>query len=388
MIFSNIERTYLGSKPYAEPDFEYLDRSARPESERVRGVIEECLAKFPDSDRDEVISRLKSGDHINFLSASFELYLHEILIRLGYEVTVHPETSSDKNTRPDFLAENRESGNSFYAEAVLAIDQSNEERAAESRKNVVIDSINRVESPNFYISVSADGDPQSTPSGKKLRKKLSKWLDGLDPEAVSSEAEKLGHDAFPRIEIDQDGWKVEFVAIPKSPERRGLENSTTIGSLSSGAHWLGTWESIRDAVLKKGNRYGDIDKPLLVAVNVGQFNVDNIDTMQALYGQEEYIFNSQELENEPRMERASNGAWNGPDGVRYKRVSGVLIAPDITPWTFSARDICTYINPWANYELDGALFALSHAKANESKMEWIAGIHPRKLLGLHEGWPE
>lgn len=388
MIFSNIERTFNGPKPYGEPDFEYLDRSARIESERVRNTISEWLNNFPESDRNEVTSRLKSGNHINFLSASFELYIHEILIRLGYEVSAHPDTSSEKTTKPDFLVRNTETDEEFYVEAVLATDQSNDERAAESRKNIVVDSINKLSTPNFYLSLSADGDPETTPSGKKLKKKLITWLNKLDPDEVSKNVENSGHQAFPRMEINQDGWNVEFTAIPKSPERRGLENSTTIGSLSNGAQWLGTWESIRDAVLKKGNRYGDIDLPLLVAVNVGQFKVRNIDSMQALFGQEQYIFNSNQLDAEPRFERAPNGVWQGPDGIRYKRVSGVIISPDITPWTYSARNICTYINPWANHKVNGPLFQLPHAQVNGEKMEWIEGDHPRELLGLHDGWPE
>lgn len=388
MIFSDIERTFNGPKQYGEPDFEYLDRSARIESERVRNTIAEWLNNFPESDRSEVISRLKSGNHINFLSASFELYIHEILLRLGYEVSAHPNTSSGKTTKPDFLVRNTETGEEFYVEAVLATDQSNNERAAESRKNIVIDSINKLSSPNFYLSLSADGDPEIPPSGKKLKKKITKWLNELDPDEVSKNIAISGHQAFPRIEINQDGWNVEFAAIPKSPEKRGLENSSTIGSLSNGAQWLGTWESIRDAVLKKGNRYGDIDLPLLVAVNVGQFKVDNIDTMQALFGQEQYIFNSNQLDAEPRFERAPNGVWQGPKGIRYKRVSGVIISPDITPWTYSARNICTYVNPWANYKVSGSLFQLSHAQVNGEKMEWIEGNHPRELLGLHDGWPE
>ena len=388
MIFSDIERTFSGSKPYGEPDFEYLDRSARIESERVRNTITEWLNNFPESDRNEVISRLKSGDRIHFLSASFELYIHEILIRLGYKVSTHPDTSSEKTTKPDFLVRNIETGEEFYVEAVLATGQSSDERAAESRKNIIINSINELNSPNFYLSLSADGTPETSPSGKKIKKELTKWLNELDPDEVSKNVMSSGHKAFPRIEINQDGWNVEFSAIPKSPERRGLENSTTIGALSNGAQWLSTWKSIRDAVLKKGNYYGDIDLPLLVAVNVGRFKVDNIDSMQALFGQERHIFNSNQLDAEPRFDRALNGVWQGPKGIRYKRISGVIISPDITPWTYGARNICTYVNPWANHAVCGALFQLSHAQVNEDEMEWIEGNHPRKLLGLHDGWPE
>ena len=47
---------------------------------------------------------------------------------------------------------------------------------------------------------------------------------------------------------------------------------------------MNTWESIRDAAIRKGQKYGKLEIPLIVAVNVGEFHVDMIDIMQALFG--------------------------------------------------------------------------------------------------------
>ena len=55
--------------------------------------------RYPDASA-ELRTRIRSPKEHE--SASFELYLHELLVRLGYSLAVHPETESGK--RPEFFA--------------------------------------------------------------------------------------------------------------------------------------------------------------------------------------------------------------------------------------------------------------------------------------------
>jgi len=50
-----------------------------------------------------------------------------------------------------------------------------------------------------------------------------------------------------------------------------------------------SWHLIRDAVLTKGKHYGDMDYPLIVAINAGGLDMKQIDVMQALFGKEQFI---------------------------------------------------------------------------------------------------
>jgi len=93
-------------------------------------------------------------------------------------------------------------------------------------------------------------------------------------------------------------------------------------------------------------------------------HVDRIDEMQALFGQEQYIFSSNRLESEPRMERAKNGVWVGPTGVQYRRISAVLIAPDVLPWTVAVRNVRLYHNPWANDQANSTKYSSALAGSN------------------------
>jgi hypothetical protein len=87
------------------------------------------------------------------------------------------------------------------------------------------------------------------------------------------------------------------------------------------------------------------------------------------------------------MSRAHNGLWNGPKGIRYRRVSGVIVAPDVNPWTYAVRDIALYHNPWAYTPVSPDIILFRQLMAKEATMTPIEGKHPREILGLPEGWP-
>src|SRR5687768_12553312 len=70
-----------GPLPYGMAQFAYLSRSARPEAVRVRAFVESLFRRFPAEHRGNLRSRLRSADDITHQSASFELVLHELMIR-------------------------------------------------------------------------------------------------------------------------------------------------------------------------------------------------------------------------------------------------------------------------------------------------------------------
>lgn len=391
MLFPNKKPLDKDPKRYSEPDFGYLNRSARPEAVRVRKVLEDWFSRYPEEEKLEFLCRFQSSGDIHFTSAAYELYLHEIFLMLGYKVTVHPENPSGKLSRPDFLLVNR-SGYRFFLEATLATDMGEEDRAAEARKNVVYDSLNRLDSPNFFLSMSIKYSTDKAPSAKRMRQELSRWLSKLNPDGLAAQIEEFGISSSSSYRYKHDGWEIEFTAIPKSGSKRGQPRIRPIGTIFKGVKWISTWESIRDAVSKKGSHYGDLEAPLVVAVNVGRFDLDRIEEMQALFGQERFTFSPYDLSQKPKMDRAPNGLWFGAEGIRYRRISAVMISPDVSPWKVANRNLRLYHNPWAIYPVEGTVCTLPQAVPRTTpdgiKMEWQDGTHPREILGLSEGWPE
>lgn len=386
MLFDNKQRVSQDAKSYIENDWSYLDRSGRVEAKKIRDFLNNWIEKYPESDRKELIARITSGDSTNFQSAIFELLLFALLRSLGCSITVHPNLTNGSATHPDFLVVTPE-GESVYIEAVLASEYSEADVSARKRTDVVLNSIEKIDSPNFFIGVNAEGHPERPPGSKLLRKELEQWLSKLDPDFVAHEVSIHGHDAIPRMTWQHEGWSIIFEAIPKKPERRG-QGQRVIGSMSGGVRMVNAWEPIRDAVKSKGTRYGVLPHPLLVAINVDALTVDRIDEMQGLFGQEEFIFRMDETSAPPQMQRKPNGAWFGQAGPQYTRVSGAWIFSALNIWNVVSRKNTLYFNPWAINPLPSLFTVVHHAKTEGDTMQWCEGRKLGEILALATEWPE
>ena len=131
-LFDDIEWHDQDPAGYAESKFAYLNRTGRPEAGRVRQIVEEWFSRYPLHHRAELRSRFRSPNNHNHLAAFFELSLHELLVRLGHVVEIHPQSSGVIAKRPDFLVTSG-GGDRFYIEAVLATDETVQEAAAQAR---------------------------------------------------------------------------------------------------------------------------------------------------------------------------------------------------------------------------------------------------------------
>ncbi len=384
MLFDTKKRADKDSKGHGETEWEYLDRSGRVEAERVRMLLTSWFSKYPEPHRTELLPRLKGGDDTEFQAAAFELLLYSALMAIGCTVEVHPSLA-DSAKHPDFLATTSH-GEPVYVEARMASEFSREHKAAVRRTKVVLDAIEKVDSPDFFIGVSAEGNPATPPSGKLLRQALRTWIDSLDYESVTA-ASAAGHEDLPKTTWKHEGWKIEFDAFPKRPNRRS-KGQRTVGALFSGARWGRAHEAIRTAVRGKGGRYGQLPHPLVIAVNVAAVSVDQDDEMNALFGDDQYVVRMGDHTAEPEARRAPNGAWFGKSGPRYTRVSGAWIFRNATPWNFTSRAHTVYFNPFATSPLPSVFDVLPNAKGIDGVMRWADGRALHDLFGLSKEWPE
>ncbi|MDR6890386.1 MULTISPECIES: hypothetical protein [Variovorax] len=337
-------------------------------------------------ERAELIARLSSGDARHFASATFELLLHEYLKRLGFQLTPHPELPNGRATRPDFLVTCPD-GQSMYLEAVCASDDTGRDIAAEARKAVALQMLDSAAHSDFMVSIESEGDPTTQPSGRRLAGEVIRWLNTLDPDALLERAARDGHEALPEMTWQHEEWRVRVRPVPVRPEARGRPRRL-IGARSFGAGWIDGWTPIRDAVLSKARRYGELDLPLVVAVNVDSFRLDPIDEAQALFGQEQLVVAVGGERTEPRLERARNGAWRGPSGPRGRQCSGAWLFDNLSPYTLAWRRQKLYLNPWAHRSVPDAFLLMPHAAVVDDRIESIDGRSFREVFGLPEQWPE
>ncbi len=114
-----------------ESAYAHLDRSARPEADGLRSLIEDWLGLYPVSQEADLAARLRSPRDEQHRSAFFELLLHRLLFALGHRIpAVEPKLAHTWKS-PDFLIESG-GGVRFYMEAVSA--QSGDLHAVLKRK--------------------------------------------------------------------------------------------------------------------------------------------------------------------------------------------------------------------------------------------------------------
>lgn len=215
MLFDEIVRSEMGPATESEPGYLFLNRSARPEATKIRQMVEDWFAHYPDAEKADLYARFRSEVDAQHRAACFELALHELFRRLGYEIALHPGLSTTQKTS-DFLlslyAEDR-----FYLEATIAVGVSNQEAAAQARMNTVYAALNRrVDSPNFFLWLEIRGAPSTQPPAKKLASFIRANLEDLDPDMVTELYESGNEGPSPRGILNMRAGQLPSAPFPKS----------------------------------------------------------------------------------------------------------------------------------------------------------------------------
>jgi hypothetical protein len=381
VIFSDFQRTDNTPKL---SQFEFLDRSAWPEVGRKRAFLEELLLSYPADEQKEIVARIQSRDDRHFASAFFELVLYGYLKRLGCSLRPHPVLNTGSSARPDFLV-TTPTGEEFYVEAVLASQRESKNSAADARIGTTVDLLSRASHPNFMIGIDMSGAPETPPRGTRLKNDVLRWLDTLNPEEVRACFEKGSFSSLPTLTWKHETWEVTVSAFPIKEGGKG-QPMTFIAWMNGKGGFINKWSPIRDAIRSKGSKYGDLKRPLLVAVNSIPFHLDRIDEMQALYGQEQFYFDVNDASRTPYFHRAPNGAWAGTTGPRGLRVSGAWLFSNLSLYNLPLCRSTLYFNQWATYPLPTLLRQLPHAMERDGKIHGYGGLTLKQCFELPEHW--
>src|SRR5689334_21202209 len=141
MLFDSVVRSDTGPAPSAEPEFSYLNRSARPVASTIREILEAWFSHYPPTEQEDLRQRFRSAINSQHRAAFFELFLHEVLFRLGYGMELHPKLRNGADKRPDFVITSPHQSR-LYLEAILATEESVAETGAQARMNSVLDAVN------------------------------------------------------------------------------------------------------------------------------------------------------------------------------------------------------------------------------------------------------
>lgn len=385
-LFDQMDRTDSGPKKHSESVFAFLNRSSRPEIAKIRDRLQSWFEGFPVKARRDVWKRFRGYDDHAHYGAAFELLVHELLVRLDCSVEVHPDTPGT-GSRPDFLA--RHGDSPFYLEATV-VDSKGSLSASRPLEDDVVAKINELESPHFHIWARVEGELSRALSRRQVVEPFADLLRGHDPDCVQRLVDCAGPNAGPSARIECGTWSLRGWLVPISPEQRGdrRPNTLVIGPARSGM--IDSSTPVQNAIQKKAGRYGHLDAPLVVAVNVRDSMFDQDDEIQALFGKERVTLTRDRPELPIRLTREADGVWiKGGYKPRYTRLAAVLIFRDIAPWNLCDAPNCLYVNPQIDYtKLPSVLHRLPHARAveteapNQYEIQGFDGENIGRLFGV------
>lgn len=375
MLFDDFHRTDNGRLKPGETVFQLYNRSARPEFARVRDLLERAVADYPESERKELIARLRSKALFQSASAEFELLLCYLLQRSGYDLMPHPELPNGRSQRPDFLVTTPD-GDRFYLEAVLASEATGTQVDGPLVAPLT-DKLRDASHPTFQVSATIGGYPTTQPSAKRLLREVLRWLDSLDP----GDTEEL-----PTFEWDHEDLRIRFTAAALPIERRN-SGATLLPMYGGEAGWINTWSGLRDNLRFKATYYGALDLPLVVAANHMSRFFHPSEGSQALFGPLQVTVNINDPDAPGQVSHAPDGVWLSPGGPINKRLSAAWIFNHLAATEAAKASPILFLNPWANIIIPTGLLQFPHARVEDEHLAYHDGASVPSLLGCPRAGP-
>jgi hypothetical protein len=343
-LFSARIRSDDRPRAWGEPSYDFLDRAAGARWQRVRDTLDGWYARLPEAARRDLRNRFVLHDELAHAGAFWELWVHEAHRRLGFDVGVQIGIDAGER-RQDFLVTRGDER--FWLEATVVGGDSPLTFTEQKLDEALCDLIDTVRAPRFSLGLEVLRYGACQPGRRRVVPRIEGWLRQLDPDALRArQVAATRRFAF-------DDWELELEAIPRercvgAGERRMLAPRSACGC-GGGTTAVNDVRPLRRKIKKKAARYGELDRPYLLAVlALGDF-VQDRDVAHALLGAAA-----------AGCERGASGVpdhavWIGPGGPCNTRLSGVLVArgaQSARPFTAAPT---LWENPWALRPLDAAL---------------------------------
>ncbi len=378
-LFEEKYRDDLKPANHLDNTFDFFNRSSRDSSKQIRDILNKWFYNYPNSEKKEFLNRVK----IDFQSAFYELFIHELFTSLGYELLAHPVLNNSKD-KPDFFAKKGEE--EFYIEAKVATDISHEETAHNNRLNRLLDIINKTNSPNYFLELNEVlFKKKEQPKGRNIVSFIENRIQTFeDKNSISTN--ELTFD-YPQFVYEDEIVKVIFSLIRKSEKIRGKSGIRPIGIYpSSHAMWGGADDSIKTAFKKKVKKYGNLDKPLLLCINsLSLKGVDKIDILNAFFGSEQISWSTDPSNRDEKFSRAFDGLFSDKKGSKNTKISGILVTKvyctnlETTPHWFIEH-------PFAKLPLKSDFEIFDKIAVRDNRIKEFPGTSIKDILNIPNGW--
>lgn len=385
MLFKDKPRTRTEPKKQGENEFAFYDSSARPEFEVYRALVNGWIGELPEDERDEMIARMQKNDNLGYQAALAELTIYAALIRQGYAVEVHP-ASGHPRRRPDFLALTTKNGEPVAFVEVTTFGPAQEHVAQSNREANIYNAIDRVALPSgFRLFYDVVDYGKQSPNLKKLCADIAAW-------AAANAQDDLP--VPPARIFEAEGWRIELKLF--GGFKKDVVATRAIGGAMSDVRIVDAKRGIRDALEKKGNRYGVLGAPYAIVVadckdelTGGDHNMEALN--EAAFGSIGHQFIVEDGKHKAYPVRNADGYWWDGEKPIHANVSAAILLPQPHLWALRKDRWQPVImrNPWATHPLPETCLPLPGYRclADSGDFEKIDGKRLADILGLPAIWP-
>lgn len=305
----------------------------------------------------------------------------ELLRAFDCKFETHPEMP-EGNNHPDFLV-NPNSAESFYLEAA-SINPSKDEVRDDVYKSQILEHLKKIQNTQYHLTTHITGILEEQPSGRQIRGKVEAWLRNLNYQEVYKEYEAKGDAATMKYENPGSDWTLIVKAWPTS------ESGFRVGSVGL-AESNTVYQTIRKTINRKGPHYGTLDKPYVIALNLGPIKFANdYDVYTALFGFEQIHLQLMEdgtIRNEGTTRSGEDGALFDRNAPKNKRISALLVVQNLRPDTVRRSQTKLFHNPWAKFPYDSILTRLSQMVVNGDEYKEVEGVEIGELFQFPDDYP-
>lgn len=382
-LFDEKIRNYSGFSKNLTSNYDYINDSSRNDVTALRSTLNQWFSHYPIEEQAELKSRLIKGE--TFDDTFFEMYLHELLLCMGFQLKLHPAMKGSAN-HPDFYAVKHHT--EIYLEAKVDYSTSERERSQKRIRYSILDRINDVSDGKYGIILEElDLLSDMQPSIKGFISHLDEHFVSLNylevrEQTIQSFANLREH------EYQDAGLRVVYSVFAYDNSLDKV-NIRTIGiDASNKAQWGDCSDSLKKSFCKKSNRYGDIEKPYIICLNSLNWSIDEFDIFNAAFGRQKTTFYINLKTSEP-IEGSSYRENNGFFSIQTERnaqVSAVLIF-NLGVGTIGCPKYWFIHNPFATFPLAPADFPLKSYMATESQLVECGEAKPiSEILGIPYSW--
>lgn len=382
MLFDRKKRNLDSEKPYDMPHFTFLDNCCRKPAAFNRKILNKWFSEYPNEHKHQLKTRFTSVNGYDHYAAYFELFVYQLLKRLGYKVDVHKNVQGCSK-QPDFAAYGLKD-ELIYVECSMVAGKSTPEMGKERIVAIAKSQLqSKLRSMRFNIGWNFHKYPDTQINYSYLVREVQNWLDDLCHKIHLENNSNHSYYDFGKWFLI-GGAEIFIYPIPKEEYMENIEDESVRSYVDMyDVGIIDVRRSIESKVKDKGTKYGNLNAPYVIAIYPLEDLISDITFLNQLMGKPSE-FRDWRKGKSIYVKHAPPSVWQGMNGPTLTRVSGVLGCNCVTAWSFKGMNARLFINPWAKYPVSelSPMMRLTRYQHIEGEYSKIEGEPAHKILGL------